>query len=330
MRFANAYFLLLLLFIPLLIYTFSWWNKKKKTSLVFSSIETLEKIKPGWQINPDYLLTGMRLFTISLLILALARPQAGQKGEEILTKGISIIIVLDTSSSMKAEDFKPYNRLDAAKKMAAEFIRGRKNDQIGLIVFSALSFTQCPLTIDYGALLDFLDKVEIGITQTDGTAIGIAIGTAVNRLKDTKAKSKVLILLTDGRNNMGEIDPITAAKAANSFGIKIYTIGAARKGGALYPIDDPIFGKRYVHIKEDLDEDTLIKIANITNGLYLRATDTKSLKSIFQKIDKMEKTEIKIKEYTNYTELFSYFLWFAFGLLFLEIILGNTVFRKIP
>lgn len=330
MRFAYSYFLLFLLLIPLLIYTFPWWNKKKKTALTFSSTYILEKIKGGWRINPDYFLTGLRFLTISLLILALARPQAGQKGEEILTKGISIILVLDTSSSMKAEDFKPHNRLDAAKKIAAEFIRGRKNDQIGLIVFSALSFTQCPLTIDYGALLDFLDKVEIGMTQTDGTAIGTAIGTAVNRLKDTKAKSKVLILLTDGRNNMGEIDPITASNIAKSFDIKIYTIGAARKGGALYPVDDPIFGRRYVHIKEDLDEKTLIKIANITNGLYFRATDTKSLKTIFQKIDKMEKIEIKIKEYTNYTELFPYFLWFAFGLFLLEIILGNTIFRKIP
>ncbi len=330
MRFAYPSFILLLLVIPLFIYIFPRWNKKRTGALVFSSLYELEKIKRGWRINPDYFLTGCRLLTISLLIFALARPQAGQKGEEVLTQGISIVLVLDTSGSMRAEDFKPHNRLDAAKKIAREFIQGRKYDQIGVVVFSSLSFTQCPLTIDYGAVLDFLDKVEIGMTQTDGTAIGIAISTAVNRLKDNKAKSKVNILLTDGRNNMGEIDPITAAKAADAFDIKIYTVGAGRRGRAPYPIDDPVFGKRYVYLNEDLDEETLTEIARLTKGLYFRATDTKSLETIFEKIDKMEKTEIKVKEYTKYTELFPYFLWPAFGLFFLEIILGNTILRRIP
>jgi len=193
-----------------------------------------------------------------------------------------------------------------------------------------LSFTQCPLTLDYGAVLDFLDSVEIGMTQTDGTAIGTAIATCVNRLKDIPAKSKVIILLTDGRNNMGEIDPWTAAQAAGAMNIKIYTIGAGVPGGAMYPIDDPVFGKRYVRLPEDLDEETLIKIASLTGGQYFRAKSSEGLREIYNKIDKMEKTEIKVNEYTEYTELFLYFILPAVLLFFTEIILTNTYFRKAP
>jgi Ca-activated chloride channel family protein len=231
---------------------------------------------------------------------------------------------------MRAEDFKPLNRLDAAKKAAEEFVKERKNDRIGIVVFSELSFTQCPLTLDYGAVLDFIDNVEIGMTQTDGTAIGTAIVTCVNRLKDSVAKSKVIILLTDGRNNRGEIDPLTAAKTAGAMDIKIYTIGAGVPGGAMYPVDDPIFGKRYIRMREDLDEDTLIKIASATEGRYFRATSSKKLKEIYSKIDRMEKTDIKVSEYTEYTELFPYFLLPAILMFFVEIVLFNTYLRKIP
>ncbi|MFH1259421.1 MAG: VWA domain-containing protein [Elusimicrobiota bacterium] len=329
MRFAYPIWLILLIFIPL--YSWLFFTKKRFSfpNIRFSDIRGIKKIHPKIFLHPR-LLSGARLISLVLLILGMARPQSGQKSEEVLNRGLDIIVCLDTSTSMRAEDFKPKNRLDAAKAAAKKFIQGRKNDRIGLVVFSALSFTQCPLTLDYGAVLDFLDKVEIGMTQTDGTAIGMAIGTCLNRLKDSSAKSKVVILLTDGRNNKGEIDPVTAAKAAQALGIKIYTIGAGAPGGSLFPYEDPIFGRRYVQLPEDLDEETLTGIAQITGGLYFRATDSQSLNNIYKQIDKMEKTEIKVKEYTEYIELYPFFIFPGLILLLLEIILGNTYFRRIP
>ena len=330
MRFANPIYLLFLLIIPALVWYYLKFNKQESSRIKFSSIQIMKNIPSGERTKFRYILKILRFVCLTLLILALARPQAGQKGEEISTKGIDIMLCLDTSTSMRAEDFKPHNRLYAAKQAAEEFVKNRKNDRIGVVVFSALSFTQCPLTLDYGAVLDFLDSVEIGMTQTDGTAIGTAIATCVNRLKDIPAKSKVIILLTDGRNNMGEIDPWTAAQAAGAMNIKIYTIGAGVPGGAMYPIDDPVFGKRYVRLPEDLDEETLIKIASLTGGQYFRAKSSEGLREIYNKIDKMEKTEIKVNEYTEYTELFLYFILPAVLLFFTEIILTNTYFRKAP
>ncbi len=326
MRFANTWFLLLLLLLPLV-----WWYYRryfKSSALKYSSTQLWTNLAN--QPNKRRVLFVIRLIVLTLAILALARPQAGIRTEEITTKGIDIVLCLDTSTSMRALDFKPMDRLDAAKQAAKEFIKGRKHDRVGIVVFSALSFTQCPLTLDYGAVVDFIDKVEIGMTQTDGTAIGTALITALNRLKDSQAKSKVVILLTDGRNNMGEIDPITSAKTAQALDVKIYTIGCGARGGSLYPVDDPIFGRRYVTIPEDLDEDTLTKIAETTNGLYFRATTAKKLVEIYKQIDKLEKTEIKVQEYTEYRELFPYFLLPSAMLLILEIVLGNTVLRKIP
>jgi Ca-activated chloride channel family protein len=259
----------------------------------------------------------------------MARPQSGEKGEEILTEGVDIILAIDVSSSMKAEDFKPKNRLHVAKQVVADFIRGRKNDRLGMVVFAAKSFTQCPLTLDYGILLSFLDQIDIGMIE-DGTAIGMALATCVNRLRDSDAKSKVVILLTDGINNRGEIDPITAAKTAKAMGVKIYTIGAGKRGSALYPVDDPIFGRRYVRMPVEIDEETLQEIARLTGGRYYRATDGEALANIYREIGEMEKTEIKTKEYIRYTELFWYFLLPAMVLLGAEIVLANTRFRKIP
>lgn len=329
MRFAYPLWLILLIFLPLGYWYLFKVRKSFLPSLQFSDLKGIKKLHPRILLHPD-LLFAVRFLSLVFLIFGLARPQSGQKSEEVLTQGVDIILCLDTSTSMRALDFKPKNRLDAAKQAAKSFIRGRKNDRVGIVVFSALSFTQCPLTLDYGAILDFLDKVEIGITQTDGTAIGTAIATCLNRLKDSTAKSKVVILLTDGRNNMGEIDPLTAAKAAQSLGVKIYTIGAGAPGGALYPFDDPIFGRRYLQLPEDLDEDTLTQIAWTTDGLYFRAKDLQSLNNIYKQIDKMEKTEIKVKEYTEYIELYPFFLFPGVGLIFLEIVLANTYFRRIP
>jgi Ca-activated chloride channel family protein len=260
----------------------------------------------------------------------MARPQSGQNTEEIYNQGIDIMMVLDTSSSMLAIDFKPSNRIEAAKRVAKEFVEGRKYDRIGVVVFSGLSFTQCPLTVDHEAVLNFIDQTEVNMTGGDGTAIGSAIATATNRLKDSPGKSKIMILLTDGRNNAGEIDPLTAAQAAGAIGVKIYTIGTGAPGGALYPVED-MWGKRYVKIPEqELDEDTLLKIAETTGGRYFRATDTASLESILKTINEMEKTEIKSLKYTSYIEHFMYFLWPAFILFGLEIFLSSFWLRRLP
>ena len=271
----------------------------------------------------------LRMLALFIFILAIARPQAGQKEEEIITEGIDIILTLDTSSSMKAEDFKPQNRLGAAKEVLREFIKSRHNDKIGLVVFARYSLTQCPLTLDYGVLFDLLDSIDIGMIE-DGTAIGTAIANSVNRLRDSKAKSKIIVLLTDGINNAGKIDPPTAAKAAASFGIKIYTIAAGTPGGALYPIEDPIFGKRYVRMDTEIDEGLLQEIADETGGLYFRAKDEGGLKEIYETISKLEKTEIETKEYANYTELMQFFMSLGLIIILMEVILSNTVFQKIP
>lgn len=330
MRFASPILLLLLLVVPIMIWHYNSREKKNKASIKFSNIDLIKQVKPAESRLLKWLFPVMRILIVVLLIIAFARPQAGQKGEDVSTKGIDIMLVLDTSSSMKAEDFKPRNRLFAAKQVVREFIKARKNDRIGVVVFSALSYTQCPLTLDYGAVLDFLEKVEIGMTNTDGTAIGVALANAVNRIKDSKAKSKTIILLTDGCNNRGEIDPLTAAKVAEAMGIKVYTIGAGQPGGAMVPIDDPIFGRRYVKIADELDENLLSAIAQATGGLYFRATNQDSLRSIYKKIDDMEKTEIKITEYTDYSELFMWFLLPALIIFCMEILLKNTYFMKIP
>ena len=247
----------------------------------------------------------------------------------MITEGVDIVLALDISSSMLAEDFKPNNRLEAAKLVAKDFIKGRTNDRIGIVVFAAKSFTQCPLTLDYGILLNFIDEVESGMIE-DGTAIGMAIANAANRLRDSKAKSKIVILLTDGQNNKGQLDPITAAKVAQAFDIRIYTVGVGKRGTALYPVDDPIFGKRYVQMPVQIDEKTLKEIAKITKGSYYRATDKESLDKIFQEIDQLEKTKIEIKQFARFKELFSTYLFMALGLIVVEVVLTNTKFRKIP
>ncbi|MBU1933013.1 MAG: VWA domain-containing protein [Candidatus Omnitrophica bacterium] len=329
MRFANPIFLILLGFIPLFVWLYFMCGKSRDASIVFSDTSLFKGIRPGFKVKYRYVPMILRMIALFIFILALARPQAGQREEEIITEGIDIVLTLDTSGSMKAEDFKPQNRLGAAKEVMEEFIKSRRNDRIGLVVFARYSFTQCPLTLDYGALLNLLDKIQIGMIE-DGTAIGIAIANSVNRLRNSTAKSKVIILLTDGINNAGKIDPPTAAKAAEALGIKIYTIGAGRPGGALYPVEDPIFGKRYVRMDTEIDEALLKRIANETGGMYFRAKDEKGLREIYETIGKLEKTKIETKEYADYTELVGYFLLPGLLILLLEITLSNAVFRKIP
>ncbi|MBD3271113.1 MAG: VWA domain-containing protein [Elusimicrobia bacterium] len=330
MRFADPlYFLLLIPFIAAVI-VYLTRTRTAAGAITFSDLSELKRMPRSIRSEIRRYMPVLKSIALVLFIVALARPQKGQKSEELLTRGLDIILCLDTSTSMKAEDFKPMNRLDAAKQAAEEFIKGRKYDRIGIVVFSEMAFTQCPLTLDYGAVLDFLDKVHIGMTQTDGTGIGTAITTSTNRLRKSSAKSKIIILLTDGRNNTGEIDPVTAAKAAQALNIKIYTIGAGKKGAAPFPVEDPLFGKRYVMVKEDLDEETLREIAGLTDGLYFRATNSEMLKTIYKKIDELEKTEIKIKEYVDYSEWYIYFL--AAGMLCLigVLIAEKTYFKTIP
>jgi Ca-activated chloride channel family protein len=327
-RFSDPYYLLLLAVIPLFGFWYFKRQRGKGATIRFSNLGFVKEAYRPSAARARHWLFVLRLFVLSLLILAFARPQSGIRSEEVLTQGIDIILAMDISSSMLAEDIKP-NRVEAAFQVAKEFIRGRKNDRIGMVVFSGQAFTQCPLTLDYGILMGFLDQIHVGMIE-DGTAIGMGLATAVNRLRTSEAKSKVIILLTDGRNNRGEIDPITAAQTARPFGIRIYTIGAGTRGTALYPVDDPFFGRRYVPMQADIDDETLMKIADLTGGRYFRATDRKSLEAIYKEIDAMEKTEIKVKEYTRYSELFPYFIGLAGILLLGEIGLAQTRFRKIP
>lgn len=249
---------------------------------------------------------------------------------ETTTEGVDIILALDVSSSMLAEDFKPKNRLEAAKKVAEEFIQGRQNDRLGMVIFAGESFTQCPLTLDYGVLMTLLQDIKVADQDWDGTAIGMGIINAVNRLRDSKAKSKVIILLTDGVNNRGEVDPITASNIAAAIDVKIYTIGAGSHGTALYPVNDPLLGKRFVPMPVEIDEDVLKQIAANTKARYFRATDTKKLSEIYAEIGELEKTKIEVKEFTRYDEFFHYFLMIGLGLFILEMILTNSIFRKLP
>ncbi|MBC8185530.1 VWA domain-containing protein [candidate division KSB1 bacterium] len=330
LRFHDPEFLILLLVVPFLIYWYIRRHTKASGTMRFSNLGNIKNIRSTPSKKYRHVLFLFRLFAVILLIIAFARPQSGTKEEQIITEGIDIIMAMDISSSMLAEDLARHkNRLDVTKEVAGQFISERTNDRIGMVVFSAKSYTQCPLTLDYGILLKFLQEIHIGMIE-DGTAIGMAVANCVNRLRSSKAKSKVVILLTDGRNNRGELDPVTAAQIAKTMKVRIYTIGAGKHGEALYPIDDPFLGKRYVPMKVDIDEDVLKKIASTTGGRYFRATDKTSLQKIYQEIGELEKTKIEVKEFTRYSELFVNFLLAALGLLLLEVILANTRFRKIP
>lgn len=329
-RFANPEFLILSAIVPLMIVWYLQRQVKASGTLRFSNLGVIKSVSRTPSQRFRHILFLLRLVVISLIVIGFARPQSSAKEEKIITEGIDIILAMDISSSMLAEDLEQHkNRLDVTKEVASQFIRERTNDRIGMVVFSGKSFTQCPLTLDYGILLNFLKEIHIGMIE-DGTAIGMAIVNCVNRLRMSKSKSKVVILLTDGRNNRGEIDPITAAQIAKALNIRIYTIGAGKRGEAMYPIDDPFLGRRYVPMQVDIDDEILTRIANITGGKYYRATDKTSLENIYREIGQLEKTKIEVKEFTRYTELFVNFLALALAVLLVEIVLANTRFRKIP
>ncbi|MDX9701645.1 MAG: VWA domain-containing protein [Candidatus Auribacterota bacterium] len=333
MIFNDTWFLLILLTIPVIIHFYR--KRTFTTSIKFSDISNLKKLKPSIMFRMRYILIILRLAAIFLLVLGLARPQKGVENSKITTEGIDIMLAIDVSGSMRAMDFtinnKRTDRLEVVKQVVHDFITRRVNDRIGMIVFARYAYTQCPLTLDYGVLLQFLDKVQIVDRQEeDGTAIGSAIAQSVKRLKDTESKSKVLILLTDGMNNIYDIDPQTATEIAKTLGVKIYTVGVGTHGEVPYPMTDMLGRQVLRPVRIDIDENSLKEIASNTGGMYFRATDTRSLEKIYEQIDKLEKTETKSNIYMEYNEAFAYFVLPALGFLLLEIVLANTRFRKIP
>jgi len=258
-----------------------------------------------------------------------ARPQQGLRQSEIEARGIDIVLAIDISPSMRAEDFRPRNRLFVAKETAREFVRQRTHDRIGLVAFGGTSFTQSPLTLDHEVLAELLDGLDFGMVE-DGTAIGMGLASACNRMRASEAKSKVIILLTDGQNNAGMVDPATAARVAESLGIKVYTIGVGTRGRAPIPIDDPVFGRRLISVEVDIDEATLRKIAELTDGQYFRATDRQELEGIYARIDELERTKVASETFVEYTERFKWLLLPVLGLLILELGLEQTVLRETP
>jgi Ca-activated chloride channel family protein len=267
------------------------------------------------------------MIVLSLLIMAMARPRAVRDLTETSVNVVDINLVLDISSSMRAEDFKP-NRLEAAKATARKFIEDREGDRIGLLVFAGESYIQCPLTIDYDVLLDLLDQVEIVDEAHDGTAIGMAIAHGINRLRSSDAKSRIMVLLSDGSNNAGELDPITAAGFAAEYDIKIYAIGVGSRGKAPFPVDDPVFGKRYVQVDVEMDEKTLQQLAETTNGQYFRATDEERLSEIYDEINSLERSEISVKQFREYRELFGWMLIPSVAIMLSMMFVSESIFRK--
>jgi Ca-activated chloride channel homolog len=330
-RFQNPEWLLLLLAIPYLIFRYVTQDRQKAGRIRFSGIGAFKRMGPSLSLKLRHCLIVFRCLGLVFLVVAMARPQSGREGREILSQGIDIVLALDVSSSMEAKDLanQRKTRLEVSKDVVSEFVSQRANDRLSLVVFAGESYTQCPLTTDYDVFQGFLNGVEIADGEWDGTAIGLGIATAVNRLRESEAQSKVIILLTDGKNNRGEIDPMTAARAAKAVGVRIYTIGAG-SDGTIMQEQSTIFGKRFVPVKVEIDEETLKQVADITGGRYFRATSAEKLEAIYQEIGEMEKTEIKMREYVDYRDLFENFLWAAMALFLLELTLANTRFRRLP
>lgn len=324
--FAHPAFFGLLLLLPFMI----WWQQKNKVtdnpSVRVTSLSGIANIKPTWRVQFRPVLFILRLAALVMLTIALARPQTSNVTENIDSEGVDIVLSLDVSGSMLAEDFKP-NRIEAAKKVAMNFVDQRPTDRLGLVIFSGESFTQCPITIDHNVLKEQLSEVKSGVLQ-DGTAIGMGLATAVDRLRYAKGKSRVIILLTDGVNNTGLIDPMTALEIAKSFKVRVYTIGVGTEGQAPYPVQTP-FGIQKQMMPVQIDEALLTKIAQETGGKYYRARNNKALESIYADIDKLEKTKVEISSYKHYAELFFPFALLAIICLLLEMVLRYTVFKSI-
>ena len=330
-RFEAPEWLLLLLLLPLLVYRYVNENRREKGSIRFSNLSVLRTVGSTLWTRLRHCLMVFKILGLGCLVLAMARPQAGRETRQISAEGIDIMLTLDVSSSMELNDLDEgeKSRLQVAKEVIADFVKGRYSDRLGMVVFAGESFTQCPLTLDYGILLDFLDDIEIAQESWDGTAIGMALINACNRLRDAEAKSKVVILLTDGVNNKGEIDPLTAADVAAAVGIRVYTIGVGSDGAIRRPIQG-VFGTRYQTLQVEIDEEILQEVATRTSGKYYRATSEKKLEEIYQEIGELETTVIDTKFHVDYSERYAYFLWPGLLFLLCEITLANTRFRRIP
>lgn len=327
MTFANSGYLFLLLLLIPVVGWYIWKLHATRASVQLSSVATLRRQPKSWRVWCVHLPFVLRVAVIIFLSLALARPQLSNRWQSESTEGIDIMMALDISGTMLGEDLKP-NRLEAAKAVATEFVLSRPNDQIGLVVFAGESFTQCPLTTDHAVLVNLFQSVKFGMIE-DGTAIGLGLANAVNRMKDSPTKSKVIILLTDGSNNRGDIDPMTAAEIAKTFGIRVYAIGVGSYSDEVrVPIYTP-YGVQYGTMSSEFDETTLRNIAQMTGGEYFRATDNNSLRNIYQQIDQLEKTKIRVREYSKRTEHFMPFLTAALFCLLLEMLLRFFVLRTI-
>lgn len=324
-EFANKeYFWLLLLLVPVIVW-YIWRLKKSSASMTVSSLDAFKTSTKPWRYYFRHVLFGLRLLALAAIVTVITRPQSTDKWEDRKTEGVDIVVALDISGSMLAEDFKP-NRIDAAKEIGMEFVTSRPDDRMGLVVFAGESFTQCPLTIDHAVLLNLFSEVKSGMIE-DGTAIGMGLATAVNRLKDSKAVSKVIILLTDGVNNMGQVSPTAASEFAVEYGIRVYTIGIGKNGTAPYPFQTR-FGIQYQNIEVKIDEEVLQQIAEATGGKYFRATDNNQLREIYAEIDQMEKTQLEVRSFSQPKEEFALIMLIALGLLVFEQLLRLTILKN--
>ncbi|MDX9770021.1 MAG: VWA domain-containing protein [Tenuifilaceae bacterium] len=325
--FVHPKMFFLLLLVPAFVAWYIWKQKDTWASLQMSSLMPFGGVPASLRVYLRHLPFVLRMVALVMVVLVLARPQSFNVTQNIETEGIDIMISLDISSSMLAQDFKP-DRLEAAKDIAIQFVSGRQNDRIGVVIFAGESFTLCPLTSDLRTVANQINSIELGLIE-DGTAIGVGLANAVARLKESDAMSKVVILLTDGVNNMGEIAPLTAADIASTFGVRVYTVGVGTHGTAPYPVQTP-FGTRMQDMKVEIDEDVLKQIADITGGQYFRATDGKGLARVYEQIDELEKTKIEVIETTRKSEEFLRFALLALLMLTLDIVLRTTVLRSVP
>ncbi len=335
MEFASPWWLLLLLGLPILVRFMRVPGRPASGAIQYPQVSVL-RWRPTARTVAVRALPWLTVVALALLIIAMARPRRLQETVTVSSEGIDIALALDISGSMQAEDFQPTNRFTVARQVLRDFITGTQGDRLALVVFAAKAFTQSPLTLDYAMVRRLLDQVEIGMVDESGTAIGMAIATSAARLEKSKAKSRIIILLTDGMNNAGAIDPITAAKAAGAIGVKIYAVGVGSEEGALIPVDDPIFGRTYARNPDGsyqrtmMDEATLRKIAQVSGGKYYRAADPDTLRKIYEEIRRLEKSKFEMNEYRRYQEMAGRFLWAALLLLVLQTFLASTWLRKAP
>jgi Ca-activated chloride channel family protein len=325
-KFAEPLFLYLLVIIPAMVAFYLFKQQKVTASVRMPGLQPFADSPKTFRHYLRHILFALRVLAVTLLIIIMARPQKTDKFQDVSTEGIDIVLAQDISGSMLARDFKP-DRLEAAKNIATEFISGRPYDRIGLVVFSGESFTQCPLTTDHAVLINLLREVQSGMIE-DGTAIGMGLATAVNRIKDSQAKSRVIILLTDGVNNKGEVAPATAAEIAKTFGIRVYTIGVGTQGMAPYPVQTP-YGMQYQDMPVEIDEGILQQIAQTTGGKYFRATDNNKLIQVYKEIDKLEKSKIDVRQFTKKEEVYLWPAIIAFCMIIMEIVARNTVFKTL-